>query len=282
MENDVRLVIISVIERIDLYANAKGLATRRLGTECLPFPPEQQIEVRRARGQIDWSAEGSGVAVSDLSQAEFERVRRLLRTSDRQELAALRDRALLEAMRLVTRHGAVTNAGVLLLGGEDLLRSAVPSHGYSYQYRPSPGSEATYVIRGNRAIPAAVEALLDLVDARAESRPLNLAGGVQLSLTDFPSRAVREVVVNGLVHRAFPGTGTVDIEHAPERLTTQSPGGLVAGVTPENILTPIDAPTSSARRSRRALALGRADGTGHRPRVPGDAPCRQGTAAHRR
>ena len=237
VENDVRLVVISVIEGIELYANAKGLATRRLGTECLPFPPEQQIEVRRARGQIDWSAEGSGVAVSELSQAEFERVRRLLRTSDREELAALRDQALLEAMRLITTRGVVTNAGVLLLGGEDLLRVAIPSHGYSYQYRPSSGSEATYVIRGHRAIPAAVEALLDLVDARAASRPLNLAGGVQLSLTDYPSSAVREVVVNGLVHRDFPGTGTVDIEHAPERLTTQSPGGLVAGVTPDNILT---------------------------------------------
>jgi ATP-dependent DNA helicase RecG len=43
--------------------------------------------------------------------------------------------------------------------------------------------------------------------------------------------------VNALVHRDFPSGGTVDIEHAPERLTVQSPGGLVAGVTPENILT---------------------------------------------
>ena len=237
VEAGTRLVIISVIEGIELYANAKWLATRRLGTECLPFPPEQQVEVRRARGQIDWSAEGSDVSIMDLSQAEFERVRRLLVRSGRDELAALRDRALLEAMRLLTARGAVTNAGVLLFGGEELLRRAIPSHGYSYQYRPSPGSEATYSIRGNRAIPAAVETLLDLVEARAESRPLNLAGGVQLSLTDYPSSAVREVVVNALVHRDFPGMGTVDIEHAPERLTVQSPGGLVAGVTPENILT---------------------------------------------
>ncbi len=52
-EVGVRLVLISVIEGIELYANAKGLATRRLGTECLPFPPEQQVEVRRARGQTE-------------------------------------------------------------------------------------------------------------------------------------------------------------------------------------------------------------------------------------
>lgn len=236
-ENGVRLVLISVIEGIELYANAKGLATRRLGRECLPFPPEQQVEVRRSRGQIDWSAERAHAKVRDLSQAEFERVRRLLRRSDREGLAGLRDVALLEAMRLFTAGGALTNAAVLLFGDEDLLRRAIPSHGYSYQYRPSPGSEAVHLLRGNRSIPAAVETLLDLVDARVETRPLNLAGGVQLSLTDYPSSAVREVVVNALVHRDFPAKGAVDIEHAPERLTVQSPGGLVAGVTPENILT---------------------------------------------
>jgi ATP-dependent DNA helicase RecG len=236
LEDGVRLVVISVIEGLELYANAKGLATRRLGTECLPFPPEQQIEVRRARGQLDWSAEPAAAAIGDLSQAEFERVRRLLTRADRAELAELRDRPLLEAMRLVT-DGALTNAAVLLFGSEEILRRVIPAHGYSYQYRPSPGSEATFSTRGNRAIPAAVESLLELVEARVETRPLNLAGGVQLSLSDYPPNAVREVVVNALVHRDFPARGSVDIEHVPERLVVQSPGGLVAGVTPENILT---------------------------------------------
>ena len=237
VEDGVRLLVLSVIEGIELYANAKGLATRRLGTECLPFPPEQQVEVRRARGQLDWSAEEVAVGIADLSQAEFERVRRLLTRADRKELADLRDRKLLEAMRLATRRGSVTNAAVLLFGGAELLQDTIPSHGYSYQYRPSPGSEATYTARDSRAIPAAVEALLVLVEARLETRPLNLAGGVQLSLTDYPLSAVREVVVNALVHRDFPSDGTVDIEHSPERLAVLSPGGLVAGVTPENILT---------------------------------------------
>jgi ATP-dependent DNA helicase RecG len=82
-----------------------------------------------------------------------------------------------------------------------------------------------------------VESLLELVEARAEARPLNLSGGLQLSLADYPTSAVREVVVNALVHRAHPSAGAVDLEHAPERLTVQSPGGLAAGVTPENILT---------------------------------------------
>ena len=124
-----------------------------------------------------------------------------------------------------------------MLGSEDVIRRAVPSNEYSYQYRSSPGSEASFTTRGTRAIPHAVETILGLVEARAESRPLNLAGGLQLSLVDYPSSAVREVLVNALVHRTLPAEGIVDIEHTPDRLVIQSPGGLVAGVTPENILT---------------------------------------------
>jgi ATP-dependent DNA helicase RecG len=237
IEDGVRLVIISVVEGIELYSNRKGLATRRLGTECLPFPPEQQIEVRRARGQLDWSAETAQVDIEELSQVEFERVRRLLTRAGREDLADLRDKPLLEAMRLLDGRGALRYAALLIFGDEDLLRRALPTHGYSYQYRPSPGSEAVFAIRGNRSIPAAVESLLELVEARAEARPLNLVGGVQLSLMDYPASAVREVVVNALLHRDLPGGGSVDIEHSPERLAIQSPGGLVAGVTPGNILT---------------------------------------------
>jgi ATP-dependent DNA helicase RecG len=196
-------VIVSIIEGIELYANSKRLATRRLGTACLPFPPEQQIEVRRARGQLDWSAEEVDASAGDLSQAELERARRLLSAAARSELADLRDRPLLEAMRLLTARGSLTNAAVLLFGTEELIRQHVPAHGYSYQYRPSPGSEATYSTRGARAVPAAVEALLDLVERRAESRPLNLSGGVQLSLVDYPSDAVSAPCPSWLVDTSW-------------------------------------------------------------------------------
>ena len=40
-------------------------------------------------------------------------------------------------MRLTTRRGALTNAAVLVFGGEDLLRRAIPSHGYSHRLPPT-------------------------------------------------------------------------------------------------------------------------------------------------
>lgn len=232
-----RLIVISVPQGVAPHANSSGTATRRLGRDCLPFTPEQQREVLIAKGQIDFSAEPTGATHRELSAAEFDRLRRLLRRAGKDDLAGLPDDRLLTALRLALPDGRLTNAALLLLGHDDAIAERMPSYGYSYQFRPSSGSEATARLRERRPLLAAVEALIDAISARVQIHPLNLAGGVQLRLSDYPLDAVRELVVNGLIHRSYETDGTVDIEHAPEQLVITSPGGLVTGVTPDNILT---------------------------------------------
>lgn len=236
-EDGVRLLVLDVPPGVAIHSTNDGRATRRLGKECRPFTPAQQRELLAARGQFDWSSESSGVPPRQLSRAEIDRLRDLLATAGADDLAALRDRPLLEGLRLLGTDGFVTNAGLLMLGREPDIREVVPNYGYSYQYRPSPGSEATHRLRGHRGLLAAVEVLMEAIEARTEIRPLNIEGGVQLQLPDYPSSAVRELVVNALIHRSYEANGSVDIEHSPERLVITSPGGLVAGVTPQNILT---------------------------------------------
>jgi ATP-dependent DNA helicase RecG len=236
-EDGVRLLIIDVPPGVAIYATNDGRATRRLNKECRPFTPAQQREVLASRGQYDWSGQTAGVPPRRLSNIEIERLRDLLTIAGADDLVALRDRPLLEALRLISADGLATNAGVLMLGSERTIREVIPSYGYSYQYRPSPGSEATHRFRGHKALLSAVEVLTEAINARTEIRPLNVAGGQQLQLVDYPPSAVRELVVNALIHRSYEANGTVDIEHSPERLIITSPGGLVTGVTPENILT---------------------------------------------
>lgn len=232
-----RLLVVSVPRGIATYSNAAGTATRRLGTDCMPFTPEQQRETLIARGYIDFSAGASTAATTDLDPLEVGRLRRLLDLAGKDELAALEERRLLDALRLTTPAGEITNAGLILLGRPESLARGIPSYGYSYQYRPTPGSEAVARVRGDRPLLAAIEQLMGAIEARLQIRPLNLAGGVQLQLSDYPARAVRELLVNGFIHRSYEVDGSVDIEHSAESLTVASPGGLVSGVTPSNILT---------------------------------------------
>lgn len=237
LEDGNRLLVIDVPPGVAPHSNSAGLATRRLEKECRPFTPAEQREFLVARGQYDWSAESSGVDARRVSRAEIDRLRQLLFKAGSDELSRLRDRQLLEALHLIAADGNLTMAAVLLVAREATIAEIVPGYGYSYQYRPSSGSEATHRIRGAKPLLAAVEVLTEAVVARTQVQPLNVAGGVQLQLVDYPPNAVRELLVNAMIHRGLDNPGTVDIEHSPERLVITSPGGLVSGVTPGNILT---------------------------------------------
>lgn len=232
-----RLIVIDVPAGVTAYSNAAGLATRRLGKECRPFTPAEQREIQMARGYLDWSGMPSSLTLEDLDPNEIERLRRHLTSAGSTDLAQLRTKPLLEALGLLTADSLVANAGVLLLAPPERLAAEVPNYGYSYQYRPTAGTEATTRFREGRPLLAGLEALLDAIGRSVEIRPLNLAGGIQLQLVDYPVDALRELIVNGLIHRAYDVPGSLDVEHTPERLSVTSPGGLVAGVTPENILT---------------------------------------------
>jgi ATP-dependent DNA helicase RecG len=236
-QEDQRVIAINVPAGVLPHSNSAGLATRRLGKECRPFSPAEQREVQMARGYLDWSAESSGLPLSAVSEVELGRCRALLANAGSEELAELRTRNLLEALNLIHADRTLTNAAVLVLTAEDDLAAAVETYGYSYQFRATAGTEASTRFRQARPILAAVEGLLDAVERRVEVRPLNLAGGAQMQLVDYPMDALRELVVNAFIHRSYETPGTVDIEHTPERLSVTSPGGLVAGVTPANILT---------------------------------------------
>lgn len=232
-----RFLVVTVPQGAVFYANARGTATRRVGRDCMPFPPEQQRQAAAARGQIDWSAEALRVGVEAISAEELRRVRRLLNLAGRDDLARADDLMLLRDLRLITSDDRLTRAGLLVVGQEEEIARNIPTYGYAYQYRGTPGAEASARLRGRRPLLAAVDLLLDAVGVRTRVRPITAAGGVQIQIHDYPPEAVRELVVNALVHRDYEQEGSVDLEHSPDWLIVTSPGGLVFGVTPDNILT---------------------------------------------
>lgn len=248
-----RVLVLTVPSAVQPHANASGLATRRQGTDCLPFPPNEQREWLSARGQIDWSAEASDATSADVDPSAEAHVRRLLSAAGREHTAVLDMPRLLTDLNLATPQGRLRNAGVLLLASEKVLRAVVPSYGYSYQYRPSPGSEATSRFREQKSLLQGIDVMLQAIERLRQVHPLSMAGGVQLQLSDYPADAVRELVVNAFIHRSYETNGTVDVEHSPERLLVSSPGGLVPGVTPRNILTV--APTLETACLRRLWRL---------------------------
>ncbi len=255
------LLVIDVLQSFEVHADKQGRATRRVGTDCLPISPQEHRRLREERLGVDWSAQPSDRSTFDLSPRALTAAREALSRvdDDRRPLAALSDIDLLRAL------GAVDESDRLLRAGEVLFSEPVPgvSRAVLYQYRPTPGGEATAVERIDEPLMLAFEHTMTLVRARRNVTPLTLANGQQIEIADFPEIAVREALSNAVIHRDYRLTPPVNIEHSPSSFVAISPGPLVGSVTSANILTHASTPRNPAlARAARILRLAEETGRG--------------------
>lgn len=164
----------------------------------------------------------------------------------RRRYATETDPDLLRVLGVVTPDDRLTRGGELLLAVAESPRDQLV-----YQYRRTPAGEPVLVDRLGPPLLPALARVLDLVSARVDKTSVNLPGGQQVQLADLPEAAVREALVNAVMHRDYGANRPVQVEHVPNRLLVTSPGPLVFGVTIDNILT-----TTSRPRSGPAVTYG--------------------------
>jgi ATP-dependent DNA helicase RecG len=230
-----RLLHIRIPESPEVHADSQGRAYVRMGTSCLPMDPSQQQAAQERKRGIDWSAQVGSHSVADVSSAALQLARGRLAsfTDARRDLAQLSPSDLLRALGLIQADGRLLRAGeVLFIDSE---KNTTPR--LLYQYRPTPGGEPTAIERLDGPLVLVFERVMELIQARRRLTPVNLPTGQQIHIEDFPELAVREALANGLIHRDYHVDEAVTVEHSPEVFVVSSPGPLVSGVTPENILT---------------------------------------------
>jgi ATP-dependent DNA helicase RecG len=254
-----RLLIVRVPQCFDVHSDTQGRAPARMGRECVSMDPAQQMRLREERLGFDWSAQPSERTFRDVSGEAVLAARSLLRAlvSARRALASLSDEDLLRALGVVTDRDVLNHAGeVLFCGGPPGIRSAI-----LYQHRLTPGGEPRAVQRLATPLLLAFTRTMELVQARSNIAPVTLPDGQQLQLEDFPELAVREALANAVIHRDYHLSGHVHVDHSPEVFVVTSPGPLVTGVTPENILTHTSKPRNPALAAA-ARVLGLAEEVG--------------------
>ncbi len=176
-------------------------------------------------------------SLSDLDPVEVLRIRRILEDR-RSDLAALPDLDLLHALGLLERQGheAKPNLAGLLLAGTPLaLKRHLPQAEISYYYHEHDDVEYTFREDILKPIPAALDRLKDLIQARNSFHPLTV-GLFRLEVWDFDAEVYREAILNALVHRDWRVHDAVQIHHHKNRLEISNPGSFPHGITPDNIL----------------------------------------------
>jgi ATP-dependent DNA helicase RecG len=230
------LLLITVPEGLEVYGTARGQYSWRRETDCSPMTADDVGRLREERASEDWSARSAGHGGPDqVDPAALARARSLVLVVPERGVAALAAataRDLLNGLGLLTPRGSLTNAGWLMFGarGDRELPRIV------YQHRQAAGGEPDRVVRMTEPLILAVDRLFEIVEARLTYTPVNLAGGQQLAVADFPPAALREALLNAVVHGDHRTGRPIQVEHSPDWLTIVSPGPLVAGVTPRNIL----------------------------------------------
>ncbi|MFA5589726.1 MAG: ATP-binding protein [Lysobacteraceae bacterium] len=241
----VRVARIVVPQSRSDVATTSGVYLRRRikqdGTpECVPMLPHDRASRASQFGLVDVSAQPvAGATLADFDPLERERLRQAVQTygGDR-VLLELDDEALDGVLgftaRTATGERLPTLNGLLVIGRESALRELVPTHEFAFQVLER---EA---VRFNEFRRFPLLKALDWLETNF--RPYNPEHELQVGLFRVPVpkvdlEAFREAVANALVHRDYHRLGAVHVRLDDHGLTISNPGGLVEGVTLQNLLT---------------------------------------------
>jgi len=252
-----RLLVLTTAEAMEPI-RYNGRLRWRVGDSCVDIDPTTWHTGRLHRTGVDWSAQPSGHTIEDVSPVATRIARRYLSEAGEganRELAVAPEADLPRRLNLTDGDGRLTNAGSLLL-------VETPWVGIDYIRRTVPGGDST-----NRTRSAAplLEQVAEVERAGAAANRLVhvSAGFAHRQLRAIPPRALREAVVNGIVHRDWHSPHPTTVEHIGDTLSVTSPGGFVGGVNPGNIITHRAVPRyRSLAETMAALNLAEREGIG--------------------
>ncbi len=236
-EGSGRVLVVRVPEGAQKpYGTAAGLYKQRVGKNCMPLDPVAFRRAQVSSAALDWSgAPAQGVAMSDLDPLQLERARQVLRSkAPSSGLLDLPDREFLEGLEAV-RDGRVTHAGLLLFARREVLARTCPQAQFHYVLHDSETSVARNDI-DRLPLLEAVERMEQVFTGPLNPEREIALGLFKLRVPQYPLEGVREAILNALTHRDYLHPGEVLVRHSAQELVVTSPGGFVAGITPDNIL----------------------------------------------
>jgi len=210
-----------------------------VGSGPAPFWDGQKLTVLPARRQAASEPDPTAMPVpeagsADLDPAELLRLRERL-SKRGAALAEASDLEMARGLGLIDEEGRPTVTGLLLAGSRRALQRLLPQAEVSY-YRHE-DDDVDYAFREDliRPIPAALDRLHELIQARNRFYPLTV-GLFRIEVWDFDVEVYREALLNAFVHRDWTVHDAIQVHHHPDRLEISNPGGFPPGMTPENIL----------------------------------------------
>ena len=261
----VRLLVLSTAEALE-PVRYNGKIRWRVSDNCMEIDALTWHTSSMHRRGVDWSAQPSGYSLGDIRPSAVEIARRYLReaqTASNQnthvvKLAEADLEDLMQRLDLVDVEGRLTNAGALLF-------VTTPAVGVDYIRRDHVGGDSVRRIESTDPLINQVDEVIRAVDGFSRVSHIHTGPGgvVHLRRRTLPMPAVREAIVNSVVHRDWHSADPTMVEHIDDMLIVSSPGGFIGGINAENIITHPPKPRyRSLARAMAALGLGEREGIG--------------------
>lgn len=206
------------------YRTARGRYFVRSGARCREASQEELRGLFQSSGVLTYdetAIEGASVT-DDLDAAAFERYVRE-RTEDASADLAERTPSILQGWRLSSRDGSLTVAGLLLFGRSPQAHLPQATVSLARISGTTPGGEAIDQLTAQGTLFDQVEDVQRFLRAHLRTGR-RIEGFDDERNPELPLEALREIVINALVHRDYIQRGPVRVLVYDDRVEVRSPG----------------------------------------------------------
>lgn len=238
-EEEKRVLVIDVPTRpIGKVFKFEDVALMRVGEELKPMSDEVYLNIIQEQ-EPDFSEQFcDGLSISDLDTNAIQILKsKYAKKHKSPSFASLDDIQALSDLHLIDG-SKVTNAALILLGKEDVIKARLPQSAVMLEYRTNE-SQVHFNHRDPFCEPfyLMIDRLWAAINARNGSIPIREGAYQSESIPLFNEDVIREAVNNAIAHRDYRMTSETVIKQYPNKMEIISSGGFPYGVTLENLLT---------------------------------------------
>lgn len=262
IEAGVRLLLIDVPPALE-EIRCGGRLRARFGTSCEELTGDRARQFLERRRGYDWSAEPSGLHFADADPGALQSAREKYQSARGQ--APLSDLELCRRLGL-TRLGEDDENPELNRAGALLLTTIDPDvEQLTVLLTDAEGLPSNDDLRGFAPLLNAFDAAWQLLVKQAFPARTTVIGVNRRLLRSVPDVALRESIVNAIMHRdyRYPRKPVVVQAIGGRTLKVRSPGGFVSGVRADRLISVPSTPRNPVlARALRGLGLAEGEGVG--------------------
>lgn len=237
---DKDVIIIYIDKSKRLCGTSSGEYYKRLGKNSKPYTPEKMKDVFDE--DTDYSSQIiDSTTEDDINLLEVYKLKEKLKTRDREStLVELDDMSFLKNLSLIkeTDEGIkLTVAGLLFVGKELSIQKLMPQAECIYLHYSDNNTEE-YDSRLDLKLP--IISVLDRLTEKIQNfnHLINIQVGLfRLEIYNFSEKVFQEALLNAYTHRRYDSPGSIYVKHYSDKLVIESPGGFLADINENNIIT---------------------------------------------